>query len=451
METKRVDKNIKLLVILLAISILSSCSVDSKIVGYNHTTLDNVSTSFVFDASLDTMIVGRMGTQLFIKSYSFEEESGKSITGDIEILLEEFLEPDIIAKSNLSTCSERGLLETAGMISLRVLSKGKLVRFKKDDYAIVRIPNRMEVDLSEMNIFYTDDVPSKSTNVNWIEDTTKLFSKNIDISWYGYDRIRESSPEFEYIIKSTSDSLKSKTIYSTLEDYSYQESTITEVDSYNGLFKIEFTLERDGKLTNPVLPSDVSASTESDLMSYLNNLPYFVPYHDNVLNKDVEISGSFCLYCHSQPNFTKDFEYKKLFETKYLREDGKLVGKLDMEELEYYLFTTSNLSLINIDRFLDFDKTHDLAVQILKDSKDVTVKMIFKNMNSYVNAKLNLEGDEYLFENIPVNQEIMLLAIQEKENELYCGVKYLTTSNDTTVTLDLSLVTVEDLAVLSQY
>lgn len=93
-----------------------------------------------------------------------------------------------------------------------------------------------------------------------------------------------------------------------------------------------------------------------------------------------------------------------------------------------YLFETANLGWINCDRFMDFENTTDLIVSLPESQKGAVYCLAFYSFNSILPAIPNEKG-QLVFKGIPVGENVSLIGIGGKNEQLYFGVLDLTTDS----------------------
>lgn len=158
-------------------------------------------------------ITGTQGTIIEILPNSLEDESCKSPTGDIVVQLNEYYTPSSMIYRNLTTQTENNLLETGGMIDLKVTSDGKPLRLKKGKSYKVGFPmqTKPKVGMHLYNssesdgVVYWNDLPNEkygnAIGVDTIFDetgakvpfyqkelTNYLFNTNTDFGLINCDR-----------------------------------------------------------------------------------------------------------------------------------------------------------------------------------------------------------------------------------------------------------------------
>ncbi len=96
---------------------------------------------FTFQANKDNTIVAKNGLIIKIPAGSLIGADGKVIkSGELSLVVEEFLKPKDAATQQLSTMAEGKLLESGGMFSVKILQKNKEVKVQEGKNIQVEIP-----------------------------------------------------------------------------------------------------------------------------------------------------------------------------------------------------------------------------------------------------------------------------------------------------------------------
>ena len=119
---------------------------------------------FTFMADTGITIEGNEGTLIIVPNNAFIDKNENPINGKVTIELVEALYLDDMVLYNLTTLSNKSLLETGGMIHLNATQNNEAVFLKDDKPLYIEIPT-MEVQ-EEMKVF--DGVIDSAGNINWI-------------------------------------------------------------------------------------------------------------------------------------------------------------------------------------------------------------------------------------------------------------------------------------------
>jgi hypothetical protein len=165
--------------LLTIITILASCTpeiekgntTDVFTEVYNPDNLN--SQSFVIDNSINNFITGSNGSKLKINKGIFQDSSGKTVIGEIEINLIEALNPIDRILGNLTTTYQGKPLETGGMIFISASANDHKIVLREGKSIFVKMPT--DSTLGDMSLFTG---VLDSTVVKWV-DPVKL-QKEVD-------------------------------------------------------------------------------------------------------------------------------------------------------------------------------------------------------------------------------------------------------------------------------
>jgi hypothetical protein len=101
--------------------------------------------------------------------------------------------------------------------------------------------------------------------------------------------------------------------------------------------------------------------------------------------------------------------YNKNFNKKYNAFKNSAITSINADELNHYILSSAKLGWINCDYFWEVpDEKTDYYVKVNPELKP-SIKIVFKQAKSILGGEL--EGDKYVFKNVPLNQEIKIVAI----------------------------------------
>ena len=279
---------LKISILGLLTTLISSCGSDKS---------ENITfpvVEFIISATTDTTLFGEQGTRLFIEKGTFQFTDGTPVTDSIKIELKEFYKKSDILIADLSTESNEKLLETGGMLNITATSKGQDIEIKGEKRIVVHFPKSRD-SYKQMNLFFAGKNSTDSSVTNWDIDTVSLVKTTLNLSMWGYDwPSQNDSTEFEYIPKNFIDTgyyWNPLNLY--LNTYNFSKSTINEI-SPNSAF-LEFSIDENGKIRNPVLKNNLSVETEKEILAFMNNLPEFIPGKDkngNIIERNGTIGIS---------------------------------------------------------------------------------------------------------------------------------------------------------------
>lgn len=130
--------------------------------------------SFTLDAASGGTIKGLKGTTVKFFPNSFVTQSGASVTGNVDIKLEEFVSRGDMIFSKMLPISNGQALNSGGEYILKITQNGNPVRMAPFMQFEVKLPQNGRDELNGMQVFYGEEIPGETNNVNWVvADTMK--------------------------------------------------------------------------------------------------------------------------------------------------------------------------------------------------------------------------------------------------------------------------------------
>jgi hypothetical protein len=375
------------------------------------------------DNSKDTLVFGSKGTALFFEKESFELPDGTIPKGKISIQLKEFYNNSDIVRENLSTTSGGKLLETRGMVNVLVFSDDRELKLRQGKKFIIHFPKDSSDRGKQMNLFYANNNGNQA--IDWKLDSATLLKPTAYISGWvalGYVGPDTSRPGGFYFKGEKKDRML---------DYFYKNFDNTKLQATNGnlqnkTYEANFVVTKQGKITNIRIAEVIYDSSGRSIPSkskpdpyfyeYMKQIPTLEPYYNYSVSGDLRPFDSDCSFFISMGFFPPDYRnsesYNKLFNEKYSAFKNNAVESMNDAELNYYIFSASKLGWINCDFFWEVkDEKIDYIVKVDPQSKP-NIKLVFKEAKSILTGIL--DGDKYIFKNVPINQDIKIVAISFK-------------------------------------
>jgi hypothetical protein len=341
-------------------------------------------------------------------------------------------------RENLSTTADNQLLETRGMINVKAFSGNQELKLRDGKKFMVHFPRDSVDRKKQMSLFYGQT--SQDGNVNWNLDSQTLLRLVPVISgwsisgWPGGD----SSIDMSFYERGEKNNILA-VFYKNLDKIQIPPADDLVGQSY----RAEFVITKKGKITNITMQEEqdstgnyvIPAKALSYLTEYLRQLPTVEPHYMEESGKLVAFDASCAIYFHMGYFPRKNNEaYNKVFEKKYGAFKNNAIQSMNDAELNYYIFSSSQLGWINCDIFWAIPgQTVNYAIKVDPDSKP-NIKLAFKNMNSIMTGRL--KGNEYVFDNVPLNQPVKIIAISFKGSKPKLAITETTVSAQTFDKLD---------------
>lgn len=342
---------------------------------------------FLIHTDSDTTIRCSGGTLLKIKKNSLIQNNIQLKNQVVEFRIKEVFSKSEMILENLSTTSNDRILESAGMLRIVATLNEVEVKVLPEKPITIFMPSKtspLDFKLFEGNR------ESPDSSINWFIDRTNLnrFRMSSCFSCWANSCVTDLGPE----------------------DCPFFFCKIRNF--FNGLFAKEEDLKLSFADSNicPVMINQLESygieNTQGTMEEILT--PLFIKY---------DVSNYVDLIAALENEKMDQIELRIKDET------------VNMNDFNYYVFQRSTLGWINCDEFLDFEKNQLTNLNVKTRASEFTdVKLIFKNRNTILNSG-SYQG--YSFQNIPVNEEIWVIALKEEKGNMYLFMEETTTSAKT--------------------
>lgn len=385
--------------------------------------------SLQLDNSKDTLVFGPKGTGLFFEKGSFELPDGTAPTGNISIRIRECYTLSDMVRENLSTTSGGRLLESGGMVQVTAFAGSRELRLKQGKKFIIHFPRDTAAPKKPMALFYANG--DKGGVKDWKADSASLVTMRAglyDVTYFSSDTLMVGLTKY----------LRFKSPESKdLADYFHENFDASRLkndtaDPMERLYVVKFLLQADGKLTNLTIAniryggSNMIDSTTGQKKSWAYDEPYLREFFGQLPEFDLSATGvnsrklidsrqAFYIgIAREVPDYMDNETYNRLFREQFNRFRNKPITGVDQAELNYYIFSCSKLGWINCDYFWDVpDAKIDYYVEAGSQAEQ-DVKLVFKKAKSIMQGAR--EGDRFVFNNVPVNQDVRIVAITSEGN-----------------------------------
>jgi hypothetical protein len=376
------------------------------------------------DNTKDTLVFGSKGTGLFFEKESFELPDGTIPKGKISIQLKECYSNSDIVRENLATTSNGKLIETRGMINVLAFSDDQELKLKQGKKFIIHFPKDSTDGTKQMNLFYANNNNGSQT-IDWKLDSITLLKPTAYMSgWMTTGYVGgDTSGKGGFYFKGQ----KEEGIY----DYFYKnfdnsKLQATREDLQNKLYEAAFIVTKQGNITNIKITEEIYDTSGKRIPStgkpdpyfykYMNQIPTLEPFYMDYGNGDLRPFDAKCSFYISMGLFPPDYRnnesYNRVFNQKYNAFKNNAIESMNEAELNFYIFSSSKLGWINCDFFWETkDEKIDYIVKADPQSKP-NIKLVFKKAKSILTG--TLDGDKYIFKNVPINQDIKIVAITFK-------------------------------------
>lgn len=404
-------------------------------------------------------ITCKEGTKLTIPAKSFVEiKTGKLARGKISLEVTEFYKLSDMLLANLTTKADDKQLETGGMLYLDANKKGEKLKLKSGRRIQVAFNSKSKKD---MQLFNGEE---SSEGVNWKLDTQLNYQRQkpieatiikeiinedakIDFS------IIEEVPVFKKCEEQEDNDAKRDCMDDAILKYVEREfnTSIAKELGLTGAQDINtyFEIEKNGTIGRIKVRTS-NRALGNEMIRVIESMPklspgkqkgqpittvYYLPFEILFKGKTVKKP---LISVQSDKQFVNTIN-KRLDSVKSNVDTSKFTKR----EVERYVFGLSRLGWVNLDRFVNSNKQKIKYKFKIKDANGANVKMVFKSISSILPSKKYL--NDYDFGMLPVDEEIKIIAIKEKDGKYFLSIKDTTTKANPSIDLDFKEVTIQEL------
>ncbi len=382
-------------------------------------------------------VKGQGGTILRFSPNSFVDAGGKTITGKVRVEIEEYYDLTSILQAKLSTSSGEKLIETAGMINVKAYCGKSEVFLNQGSLYQVYFPRRGNQH-EDFELFYGRW--KEGGQIDWIaagnEQQDRLDTSDTELK----QPTPTTQPQVDRCFVQISESIMRRgNRISKMDYFNWQ---LTTGQTLNQWFVANF---------NPdlkMLSDYCSNALRTQITFHVNQKGKFVDYYisqSSIPEYDRKIAAFLASMPALElgvlmPVFTEDHACVLTFSAREMKAadavgsnfrrqyaDQEVMTNVNTSDLDYYIFTSSELGWINCDRFLpeEFELV-DMRV-IANGGSDGLVSMVFDEMNSVLNGRFT--DGEFLFTGIPAGQKVRLIGIDNSGGSPLVAVKEMVTDS----------------------
>jgi hypothetical protein len=353
------------------------------------------------------------GTRLFFPAGTFVFPSGKPVQGEVKLVVEECYEIDQMLAAKLSTTSGNRRLETAGMIRLQAYSGNIELRLADDARYNIYFPVENE-RREDFELFY--GYRNEDGILDW-----KLEENS--------DPIAVATPVSEPIINDCFVQISASQFRcgTRIQEMDYFNWPLQNGQNLNQWFvsnfnpdpamlddfcarrmysQITFHVNEDGTFRDYYVSHSAREDYDRLLAAVLQTMPALEM--DKFMPRYTDDHACILSFGRQQESSSKEFVHR--FKKRFAYADPKKeMVDVATEDLNYYVFSSTELGWINCDRFLqDEGPMVDFVVETL-GCENANVSMVFDKDRSIVAGMK--QGDSFVFKNIPANRSIRVIAI----------------------------------------
>ncbi len=376
---------------------------------------------FYIDNSKDTTLYGNEGTMIKIPANSIRP---KSSTNKFRLILSEYYSNPDVVFNNMSTRTDSEILETGGMINLEIFNKDQKCTLKEN----VQVGFPVQAARNDkMDIFH--GVESKEEGVIWRQNS------NVNepfITYESYIVLAEDMPQFN---GGAIDEFKSYI-------QRHIKYPLIAIDSgYCGRVIVTFTVDTDGRIRNAKVVRGAYASLNAEALRIISQSNKWTPGNTGGKNVPVQLTvpvdfilDDDCVFVVDTINRGGEF-YSSVNDTNF--------NKSSVEQINYYIFNTLSLGLINCDWYVFRNKPKTNQKVIVNGLGSISAHIIFSDYNVVLSGVKFDDG--FIFSGVPAKENINILVIKRIGEKVFYAVEKTTVSSHAVKITDFSEITFEDL------
>jgi hypothetical protein len=382
----------------------------------------------------DTTIICKGGTKVFMPANSFKLSS--KISNDcVTLKIKEVLDRSEMIMEDLSTISNNRIIETGGMFYTEAVDgNGNKLKLIDDKSLVFSVPTKKLNP--EMKIF-RGDRDSHSAEMNWILNnrsslntmdlTDKLFCLEANSRtdgnqcerWKFMRRVgrvgRVALGIFDNDIRT--DNRDFRSCQRKLKAQRKMKDRAGRMPIRNsGDNRMGIAIDKRNSMENELYPCKVLDSLFNAFG--VDNLDDFYRALYKPLMDSLGVSTI------SELQVKLEEISKQKIEKDYAN------GQTNFDDLSYYVFNQPRLGWANCDAFSNFPPENMISMNFnLSAKENVDCKVVFVNRN--IILPCDISGGKFERKNVPVNQEICIVALQYEEGKPLLCLQHTTTAAKT--------------------
>ncbi len=376
----------------------------------------------------ESIIECREGTKILIPKHTFKLPNGEFPDSSLVIQVKECYSISSFLLENLSTMSSNQILESGGMINVTASYKGDSLLIDKNKALVISMPTKKKK--SKMNLFFgnrkengsidwsIDKEGSKINKATSSENIKKEYRYMTILSewhyWYTPGKADTTINIGTHPLVGTDNNL---TEY--IKNFQFLDNEYVKLISENdsNKIKVKFRINESGDFYNiKVISSETEVATEK-IIKYFDEFPHF-----DLLESGLNPEYWFDWILTLSASYDIDKEkYNRAFNNKYSKYKTSVIDKMNISELNNYVFTATQLGWINCDRFWDYNGSKiDFVVNTLANDK-TDVKIIFEGIQSIMQG-IQID-DKIVFRNVPEGLNVKIIGLTYENNQPLLAVE----------------------------
>jgi TonB family protein len=362
-------------------------------------TFNKESQAFTIDNSRDTTIYGKEGTFIQIPMNSISSTKASDNKHFVVKLAEYYTLSDIIL-NHLTTRADKNILETKGMINLRIVQDGQECFINKNIPIKVGFPNT-EKSEAEMSLFYGK--PNQDNEIIWEE------AQNSDDYSLPIYILVEEMPSFP--------GGETERIKFFAANIVYPQQAMEK--GIEGTVYISFIVDSSGGISDAKILRSIGGGCDEEVLRVIKMIPRWNPGKQN--GKNVAVLFTMPLFFRLNGNGQFAGNQLEFRNSMYSPVYDSTFKKASINAINNYIFNVLSLGWINCDRYLYEGMPKGIVNVSLKSSLGISAYMIFTKSKSVLSGKF--KNGFYSFSQIPKGEEIIFIGIQKVNGKCYFAQK----------------------------
>lgn len=381
--------------------------------------------NFSWTSNKDTIIECEMGTKIYLPKFCLDSSS-YNINNPVNIIVSEYYSVSDFISENLTTLSGNKILETGGMINIKISQNNKNLIIDSTKEYFILFPKAID-NYKEMKTFYG----LVNNEITWEPGELQKPLENEKISY-------KTKTSCEFMLSSRTSKIGDEEvkwlILGTNEyapNYIEQNLNVSKkmkMDFCNLNLNPEYEIQYDNKGYAKEIKIKASAGIEYDKLIYdfiksmppidMSSMPKKYPNQYYTIGFD-----GWNKTIYDNDAFNKDFKEK------YSHLKNEVIKKVDRAELNYFIISASKLDWINCDRFWNNTDEKINIIVNAEDYDDLNLNLVFSDIKSILPAYK--DNNRYFFKNVPINKKVKIIGIAYNDGIPSLSIKTTTTSKDT--------------------
>lgn len=448
---------------------------------------------FVVKNKRDTTIEGKKGIKVLIPKNCFDLPNPNA---EVKVELKEYTNTCDFVFANLTTGSNGKMLESGGTIYINATSEGKNVSLKKGQKLSLAFPTGKAKPKPGMQTFYGEKAEDGS--INWkptiykaqtvknnFKDRWKILKWNKkETTRLTYGQKVSLLTNWKYQLQAYGSNnhctrFTDSTDYRNVLEYFQDNFTISPEDckllkgsyfifsykcDYNGdMYEPTLVLEHHAKkFFNKLKQKAALNRVKSSVFAGFKNMPKgeatafkgreVSRLYINDFSQYKDTGSALVINDNKRKKYVTDITWEPADSVSYekyqlwLDSLSKVAAirhdSLMKTDADYYMMNTGKLGWINCDRFYNVGR----PTQVVVDAgmgEGLSVKIIFKNINSVMSASRMQMSREFLLGGLPDNTDVKVMVVDKRPEGVFYAMKDYTTGSGVVKGFDFKPMTVE--------